>query len=85
MIIWRSLAIAFSPDQLSWRNSRGHSGTAFQARLQLRQGRPLGHLTDFTEQVIGKRLARQRRARFEPAVQRIGHVADLIMVVMCKT
>jgi hypothetical protein len=57
-------------DCLNWRHRGGHSGAALQARAQFIEGRPLGDLANLTEQVIGERHARQRRARFEPTVQR---------------
>ena len=58
-------------------DGRRQSGAALQARAQFVDGRLLGHVADFAEQVVGQRSAGQRRSRLEAAVQGVGHIADL--------
>ena len=54
-----------------------YSGTAFEARAQFIQRRPLRHVTNLIEEEIGERHAGKRGTRLEPAMEVAGHVADL--------
>jgi predicted RNase H-like HicB family nuclease len=58
-------------------HQRGHARPLLQPRPQLIERRPPGYLANPAEQVVGQRHARPRRPRFEPAMQRVRHVANL--------
>jgi len=60
------LVVALVANGLRWCDGRRYASAALQTRTQFCERRPLGHLANLVQQIVGKRHTRQRCPRFEP-------------------